>query len=441
MNEKINPDLEALCVPLDDLHEDPANARIHSDRNIEAIKASFREFGQQKPLVAAPGENGRLKVIAGNGTLRALREMEWERVAVVRFDSESAARQAAFAIADNRTAELAEWDDLVLPQVLESIGPEINDLTITGFDNIELQEIIDYEPPEPPEDIVPEPPADPVSRTGDLWLMNDHRLLCGDCRNKKEVDNLIKQIPRVILTSPPYYNARDYAQWDSIDHYINDMYKVIKLISDLTTDLLIIWNIGEQPVLHLDLSSLTSCKFNEIEDLKFQEKIAWIKSGATFDIPRNAHIKNGLYYPAFSWEPILIFKKGKHPRIENQFISELIQECTDTWKIETVASQNESKGYHCAAFPVALPIKALKCYSPSDSIVYDPFLGSGTTLIAADQLDRICYGIEIEPRYVDAAVRRWQDHTGQEARLEATGQTWSDVEIERCVQGAPGGPE
>ena len=135
--EKINPGLENLAVAVADLHEDPANARLHGDRNLAAIRASLAEFGQQKPIVVLT--NG--KVIAGNGTLRAAQALGWERIAAVKFDAESEARAAAFAIADNRTAELATWDETVLGNLLKNIEMEFPDLEITGFDKIEVENL------------------------------------------------------------------------------------------------------------------------------------------------------------------------------------------------------------------------------------------------------------------------------------------------------------
>jgi hypothetical protein len=137
--EKINPGLKALAVPVADLHEDPANARLHGERNVSAIKNSLAEFGQQKPIVILT--NG--KVIAGNGTLRAALALGWEKIAAVRFDTESEAQATAFAIADNRTAELATWDDAVLALNLKAIEVEFPKLEVTGFNLKEIENLFD----------------------------------------------------------------------------------------------------------------------------------------------------------------------------------------------------------------------------------------------------------------------------------------------------------
>src|SRR5690349_13671478 len=167
--------LRHLAVPIETLTLDPANARKHDQRNLDAIKGSLKRFGQRFPIVA---QRQGLVVRAGNGRLMAAKLLGWTHIAALVVD-ESEVEAVAFAIADNRSSELAEWDDQALTKILESLPSDM--LAVTGFNSDELNQLIEeLNPPTVAEDEVPEPLPDPVSRTGDLWLLGEHRLLCGD---------------------------------------------------------------------------------------------------------------------------------------------------------------------------------------------------------------------------------------------------------------------
>lgn len=426
--------LDSLSIPIDSVRLNPANTRRHSPAGIDLLKASLAKYGQRKPIVV---QKEGMIVRAGNGCLIAARELGWEKIAAVVID-ETNIDAVAYEICDNRSAEVgSEWEWETLAQQLDVIANDGLDLDLTGFSAADLNEMINdlcpsIDPDECDEPEAPEDPIEPIVRHGDLWLLGHNRVLCGDCTSSDDVARVMSgDNPRTIITSPPYYNARDYAHWDSVDVYISDMISVVAIIAKKCEHLCVVWNIGDQSVHRLDLSSMTSVAMNGVCGIEFRDKIAWIKPGAAFDVPRNAHISKGLYYPAFSWEPILIFTKGNHPRIDKCFIPELQEECTDTWHIGTVRSQNEKSGHHCAAFPLSLAVKAMKCYTEHGCIVYDPFLGSGTTLIAADEMGRHCYGMEIQPIYVQSIIERWQKQTGKEAILDGSNKTFAEISEER----------
>ena len=204
-----------------DLSNDPANARKHNDRNIDAIIASLRRFGQQKPIVIDKSN----VVRAGNGTLEAAKRLGWESIDCVVTNLESS-DATAYAIADNRTAELAEWDSEILAAELESLQSD-GLLEAAGFTDEELAEMLQANQPEleTTEDEVPEPPADPITKPGDLWLLGDHRLLCGDSTKADDVERLMAGAKAdLCFTSPPYGQQRDYteegkakvADWDGL---------------------------------------------------------------------------------------------------------------------------------------------------------------------------------------------------------------------------------
>jgi len=185
-----------------DLHLDPANARLHPERNRAAIQASLKRFGQQKPIVITPSG----MVVAGNGTLEAAKAIGWTEIDCVVSDLDGIER-TAFGIADNRTSELAEWDDTVLSELLDHLKHEGFNLDDAGFTDGELDAMLnaEQEPADIEEDEVPEPPADPVTKPGDLWLLGEHRLLCGDSTKADDVERLMAGAKAdLMLTDPPY---------------------------------------------------------------------------------------------------------------------------------------------------------------------------------------------------------------------------------------------
>ena len=193
--------MEIADLPVDQLHNDPANVRKHGDVNLAAIKASLKRFGQQHPIIVTADN----MVVAGNGRLMAARALGWRTIKAVRTTL-TGAEATAFAIADNRTAELAEWDDAALHQQLAAIAIDDEELlAATGFDEKELAKLAAANAPEVTEDEVPEAPADPITQPGDLWLLGKHRLLCGDSTKAEDVERLMaNDRADLLLTDPPY---------------------------------------------------------------------------------------------------------------------------------------------------------------------------------------------------------------------------------------------
>ena len=185
-------------IKVSDLSLDPSNVRKHSRQNLDAIKASLRKFGQQKPIVI----DAKGIVLAGNGTLTAAQELGWTEIDVTRTEL-TGVEATAFAIADNRTAELATWEEDKLAQVLQSLKVEDADLfAATGYDDAEVDKMVGTEVTE---DEVPEPPAEPITKAGDLWLLGDHRLLCGDSTKAEDVGRLMAGVKsEMMFTDPPY---------------------------------------------------------------------------------------------------------------------------------------------------------------------------------------------------------------------------------------------
>jgi len=385
-------------IPLEQLHNDPANVRKHGEQNLAAIKASLARFGQQKPIVV----NRDGVVVAGNGTLMAARALGWRTVKAVRTGLEGA-EATAFAIADNRTAELAEWDESALQQQLAAIAIEDEELlAATGYDEKELARLAVAAAPEVTEDEVPEPPADPITQPGDLWILGEHRLLCGDSTKAEDVERLMDgETPRLMVTDPPYGVNYDPEMRSTAK-------SVGKIANDDRASWLDAWSLFPGDVAYVWHASLfTSVVLADLESagLRRVSMIIWKKPYATFSMA-NYHWQH---------EPCWYCVRPSGTR--NWIGSPKESTVWDmTQPKDPYGRSGEDKTPHPTQKPVEAMARPMRNHD--HQIVYDPFLGSGTTLIAAEQLGRKCYGMEISPAYCDVIVKRWETLTGQKAKLE-----------------------
>ena len=451
----IAPDLQKLARPIDSLTLDPANARRHPERNLEAIRASLATFGQRKPVVV---QRKGMVVRAGNGTVQAAKALGWSEVAAVVIDEDNATA-SQFAIADNRTGELAEWDDQTLATLLD--GMDEGTRETLAFDQEELAGLmrgLEPEGGEIEEDETPELPADPITKPGDLWTLGEHRLLCGDCRSPKDMAKLMAGAEiHVAITSPPYASQRKYDETTEFkpihpDVYV-DWFSAVQgnVANHLAADGSWFVNIkehcedGERSLYVKDLT------LAHVRDWawRFVDEFVWTHGGT----PKAARqrFKNG-------WEPIFQFSKGRH-----KFRPNAVRHATDDVdapknmppsaatvsahqghasaeynrqmeqsiharcngmaypsNVLSIGLNREALG-HSAAYPAKPPAFLIKAYTDKADTVFDPFIGSGTTLIAAEQLGRQCYGMEISPAYCDVIVQRWETLTGREAQCQAAG--------------------
>jgi len=397
-----------------ELKNDPANARKHSPRNLKAIRDSLDVFGQQKPIVI----DSRGVVIAGNGTLEAARELGWDEIDVAVTDLDPAHAQA-FGIADNRTAELAEWDTDVLGQLLEGMDSNLAD--ILSIDDLELPDSIDgggqgeglTDPDE-----VPEPPIEPITQTGDLWLLGEHRLLCGDSTKAEDVARLMDGAKiDLCFTSPPY-NSKDGGYKTDYhgktkkfynhkcdnrteDEWVVFCDSVLCLVaSHLKSDSSpVVWNVMYTANCR---SGYGRTMFAGSHLLTVKETICWDK-GAGFPTASCGILSR-------NWELVFVLSKGDD-YITTQGKNE---PRWAKWNIQRPKQHDD----HKATFPIELACRAITDFGHEGTNVYDPFLGSGTTLMAAEQLGRKCYGMEISPQYCDVIVKRWEDFTGKTATRE-----------------------
>jgi DNA modification methylase len=410
---------------------DPANVRKHGERNLDAIKASLARFGQQKPIVVdADGI-----VRAGNGTLMAAKALGWDEIEIVRTNLRGS-EATAYAIADNRTAELAEWDEGALAEQLAAL--QIDDETLaaaTGFDASDIERMA--LPVDVVEDEVPEVPVEPITKPGDLWLLGEHRVLCGDSTKADDVARLMDGAKAdLCFTSPPYGQQRDYteeskskvADWDGLMRGVFGNLPMTDA-GQVLVNLGLIHREGEW-IPYWDAW---------IEWMRGQgwRRFGWYVWDKLAGMPGDW---NGRLAPSheFIWH---FNRKHVYPEkfVECAFAGRVVTASTvgkdgalrvhtatrngdavQSHKIpDSVFRFGSAKGHglnHPAVFPPSLPMHAMRCW---DGNVYEPFLGSGTTLIAAEQLGRKCYGMEISPAYCDVIVKRWETLTGKKATLDA----------------------
>jgi DNA modification methylase len=389
--------LEVERVEVSTLLNDPANVRKHNERNLESIKASLARFGQQKPIVV--GRDG--VVIAGNGTLAAARSLGWSMIDIVRSHL-TGAEATAYAIADNRTAELAEWDEDALAQQLAALQIEDEELlAATGFDEKELEEMSG--PAEVEEDEVPDPPADPITKPGDLWILGEHRLLCGDSTNAEDVERLLAGVKAGMMVTDPPYGVNYDPEMRSTAKSVG------KIANDDRASWLDAWSLFAGDVAYVWHASLfTSVVLADLESagLRHVSMIIWKKPYATFSMANYHWQHEPCWY--------CVRPSGKRNWIGSP------KEST-VWDMTQPKDPYGRSGEDKTPHPTQKPVEAMArpMRNHDHQIVYDPFLGSGTTLIAAEQLGRKCYGMEISPAYCDVIIKRWETLTGKKAERGA----------------------
>lgn len=383
--------LERLSIA--ELQLDPHNARKHDNANLEAIAGSLTQFGQRKPIVISQDNI----VVAGNGTLTAAKSLGWTEIDAVRVPADwDADRIKAFALADNRTAELATWDQ-------EVMASQLLELQEAGFDIEEFG----FELHEPPVDLdsiqEDEVPESVLSRValGDIWQLGRHRLMCGSSTNDQDMTKLMNnQMADIVFTDPPYgvaytggiqfkdgvaeRNNREMIKNDDLDIYED----VMSMLSRFAKGPCYIWFAGSHG------ASIYSAaeKYGEIHAL-----LIWVKNGGYGAL--NANYKQK-HEPCLYWKP-----KGK----SLNFIGSTTE--TTIWNID----KDGRNKLHPTQKPVALAAKALGNHS--GNLVFDGFGGSGATLIAAEQMNKTCYMMELDPQYCDVIIERWENLTGQKAEL------------------------
>ncbi len=391
----------AVWAPLSALHAWCRNPR-RNDAAVAKVAASIKRFGFASPIIAR--KNG--EVIAGHTRLKAAFSLGMDRVPVRYLDLDPSEAHL-LALADNRLAEAAEWDVEALASLLSDYA--LDDAALAGWDSAGLEALANelgaLEPREVVEDEVPEPPVVPITKLGDLWLLGEHRVLCGDSTKAEDVARLMcGETADLIWTDPPYginhiggdRNPRSptYRSGGVVHNDDKAGGEQVAFVSAA------IGSVPRHDSTVLYVASPSGSFLREMTDafnasgFEFRHTLVWVKSAFVF----------GRCDYHYRHELVLYGWGKKHEWSGPRDISTVFE-----------FARGDSKIEHPTSKPVGLVVSTAKNHPAS--LMADPFLGSGTTLIAAEQLGRKCYGMEISPQYVDVIVKRWENLTGKKATL------------------------
>jgi DNA modification methylase len=474
--------------PVDKLIPYRRNARTHSPEQVAQIAASIAEFGFNSPILV----DSNAGIVAGHGRLLAARKLGLAEVPVVVLDHLSETQKRAYIIFDNKSADAAGWDDEILRGELEELRAAEIDLAALGFSEAELRGLLAEIEPEIGESAddaaegeIPETPAEAVTRPGDIWVIGPHRLICGDCRDYAVVKRLLDGArANVVSTSPPYASQRAYDPSSGFRPVPPDEY--VAWYADVAANIAAILADDGSYLLNIKEHAEDGERSLYVKDLfiahkrkwgwRFVDEFCWRKTDDGVPGGWNNRFKN-------AWEPVAHFCRQAKIKFRPKAVGHWSDDCFDyspnnpkstsgsgllgtgprgaaadlgknhdSWQTTRRNANNlegrhggiarpsnvielkteSSQGSHSAPFPRALVEFFVKAFSDPGDLVFDPFLGSGTTIAAAHLLDRVGYGVEISPAYCDVILRRVERLTGIEPAL-ASGEKFSDIAAQRAA--------
>ena len=373
------------------------NSRTHSEQQVQQVASSIKEFGFTNPILIDEQDG----IIAGHGRLLAAQKLKLDEVPTITLEGLTEAQRKAYVIADNQLALNADWDIDALKVEVDRLTELDFDIDLLGFDDDFLSSLLEEEPAEglTDEDSVPDVEDDPVTVEGDVWILGNHRLMCGDSTSIDAVDKLMAgNKVDMVFTDPPYnvaFNGRsgkhDVIKNDNLaevefDKFIEDVCQTIKAVDPTVYYVWCNWKFYAQLQGRLD----------------YKACIVWAKN---------------------------VFGLGRGYRHQHEFclfngkIDEAVKNESDLWNIK-----KDTNYVHPTQKPVELSVRAFGNHIKLVNVL-DLFGGSGSTLIGAQQTNRNCFVMELDPKYCDVIIKRWQDFTGQEAVIESTGDKFNDMYI------------
>ena len=428
-------------TPVHELRPYAGNARTHSRKQIRQIAKSIERFGFCNPVLIDDNK----QIVAGHGRVEAAKTIGMETVPTVRLSHLSDADKRAYILADNKLAEKAGWDREILAIELQALIDLNVEVELTGFETAEIDILLDEareagNSPTGPEDAVP-PFASgaAVSRLGDVWLLGQHRLLCGDAREQQTYDALLEGAKAQFVFTDPPYNVPINGHVCGLGRIRHDNFAMgcgEMSEAEFTTFLAIVFE---------------RLAANSLEGSIHQICMDWRHTAEMLAAGRQAYseLKNlcvwnktnagmGSFYRS-KHELVFVWKSGSAPHINTFELGQHGRSRTNVWDYAGVNVPKPGRlaelAMHPTVKPVGLVADAIKDCSHRNGLVLDPFAGSGTVLIAAERTGRQARALEIDPAYVDVAVRRWQTYTGKRAVLAATGETFEERE-EQCTAAA-----
>jgi len=405
--------MELKQVDVDSLIAYPENARTHNDKQVAQIAESIKEFGFCAPCLV--DEKGVL--IAGHGRLMAAQTLGLKTIPTISIEHLTPAQVKAYRMADNQLALNAGWDFELLGLELGELNEGGFNLDLLGFDPKELETLLERSEGLTDPDEVPEEPETPVTKAGDLWLLGNHRLLCGDSTDENAVRSVLGNVkPHLMVTDPPYgveYDANWRNEADRASGKKIGGRAVAPVHNDERADWSEAWALFPGDVAyvwHGGIAAGTVSESLQANNFSIRAQIIWSKN--------NMAIGRGDYHWQHEpcWYAVRKNKKGHYCGGRKQ---------TTVWEID---KPMKSETGHSTQKPVECMKRPIENNSSQGQAVYEPFSGSGTTIIAAEMTGRCCHAIELSPSYVDIAVTRWQNFTGKDATLE-TGETFKERSI------------
>jgi len=413
------------------------NARTHSDEQVTQIASSIREFGFINPIIIDDKNN----VIAGHGRLLASKKLGLKEVPTVLVDHLTDTQRKAYVLADNQLALNAGWDDELLKLELAQLDDVGFDLELLGFDLKALGTLTGEIEGLTDEDDVPNAPIAYVTKLGDIWKLGSHRLMCGDSISIDDVEKLLDGKKADMVWTDPPYNVNIQGQAGSIinDNMSDESFSVF--LKDVYSCLFLAMKNGAVIyVAHGETERVNFTKTFIDSGLKLSQVLIWVKNSGT------------LSRQDFNWqhEPILYgWKEGKKHYFCQDFTrTTVIDDDLDIKKLnkkeletlvnsmrtelkKTVLRENRptKSELHPTMKPVSLVQRMIEWSSQHQDIVLDVFGGSGSTLIACEKTSRQARIMELDPKYCDVIIKRWQDFTGKQAILESTGETYNSLEV------------
>lgn len=374
-------ELKIEYLTLDKLKPYEKNARKHKEVDLSTIKASISEFGMSDPI-GVWGKNN--IIVEGHGRYLACKELGIEEVPVIHLDHLSDEQRRAYTLAHNKTAEMSEWDfDLLGDELKDIFDIDMSDF---GFDIPEEEEETEVIEDEVPEEV------EPVAKQGDIWQLGRHRLMCGDSTNIDDVEKLMDGAKvDLVFTDPPYgyeYKSNYQDKFEMIkndDKILDYISAILPFLNDCAVYSFCGWQSVDKWIKY----------FNNTE-LQLKNMIIWKKNNWSMGDLKCAY--------AGQYEICLFLNYGKKELTGKRY--------TDVWEFD-----REPPKLHPTMKPIELITFAVKNSSKDGDNVLDVFGGSGSTLIACEQLDRNCYMMELDPHYVDVIIARWETFTGQKAVL------------------------
>lgn len=407
------------------------NARTHSQKQIHLIAESIKAFGFVSPIVAAA--NG--EIVAGHGRYEAAKQLGIKSAPVIHVAHLGQQQIRALRIADNRLAELSGWDDEILKLELGELIDLDFEVDLTGFETAQIDVLLDAGPPvaakADPADALPALQEVAVTQRGDLWLLGEHRILCGDARERADYQKLLGgELAQMVFTDPPYNvkidghvgglgrtKHREFAmasgEMNKLE-FTGFLHAVFAEMAEASQDGALIYSCIDGQHLH----EMLNAGYGVFDELK--SVITWAKPNAGM----------GSLYRSQT-ELITLWKKGKAPHINNIELGKHGRYRTTLWSYAGVNGFRKGRMAELASHPTVKPcvmvMDAIKDCSKPKGIILDSFSGSGTTLIAAAKTKRRGYAMEIDPLYVDGAIRRWEGLFQDEARHAKTGLTFAEA--------------